>query len=200
MSCYPRIRLQSSRRWEARGQRSRETEPTEEPTESDQPVQSIQIDGDKKRIMGCEGSEGQTGPSQPNRQSGKARRQTETETETAATADLAKVAEAASDTAARRAPIMPRCPSSPSLPAHLPSYPRCHALTRRRDKDPLQPGCAQYLVRSVVPVHHFINQSAQPSTCPGNQSSSEQCCHLSLPRFLFPHAPITLSPARQPAS
>jgi hypothetical protein len=67
-------------------------------------------------------------------------------------------------------------PVLPAAASHLPLPQRCHDITQYYTSNP------------------SVCLSAQPSTCLGRQSSPEQYPRLSLPRFLFPHAPITLPP------
>lgn len=188
MSCYPRIRLQSSPvgggRSEDRGPEKQEA--PEDPTDSDQPVQSIHPLRRGQEEWGVKGRKEQTGPSQPNRQSGKASQTDRTAAATTATAELVQVPA-----------IMPRSPSCPSLPT---SFPPTHAATPSpvlKTRSPNSQAVLSSLLR-LLGINLSVCPSIHPQ-CLGRQSSSEQCPPLSLPRFLFPHAPITLPPARQPA-
>lgn len=184
MSCYPRIRLQSSRRWDARGgedQRTRETEAREDPTDSDQPVQSHPSTIRRGQIMGVEGSE-RSDWTQPttNRQSGKAH-QTETE-QTGhpqlpqhATADLVPSARSSKRHGTPSCHDAPPPPLLP-LPAHhlpttfVPSYPRCprcYPSTERRSPTNSQAVLRTLTWPSTIPRKPILVRtmlSPQPAT------------------------------------
>lgn len=157
MGCCPRIRLQSSRRWDARGregQRTRETEAREDPTDSDQPVQShpSTFDGDKQ--WGLKVRKDQTGPSQPQtarvarhtrqRQNRKAIHRCDSMPQPTSS----QVPEAASDTAPhhatmRRPPPSPPCPPpSHHLRSFLSTLPTPVPVDRKKIPNQ-QSGCAQ---------------------------------------------------------
>lgn len=183
MSCYPRTRLQTSRRWEIRGQRTedqrtRETEAPEDPTDSEQPVESIHFDGDNNGGEGSERPDG-TQPTKPPEWQGTPDRQ-----DSSCHSSHSRPRPSPSASA-----IMPRSPLLPLLDHLPPSHPRWHAVTRRQDKIPQQPGwlCSEH----SLPIHPSIHNAWEGNPHPSNALPS--ACHASC-------FPTRLSPFRLPSS